>query len=57
MGEPAAGELPELLDRLDPTIAELSQAVELEVEKCPEAQRLELADMTILTTAQAISPI
>jgi transposase len=30
----------ELLDRLNPTIAELSQAVEREVEKCPEAQRL-----------------
>jgi hypothetical protein len=29
-----------LLDRLNPTIAELSQAVEQEVEKCPEAQRL-----------------
>jgi transposase len=33
-------DLPELLDRLSPTIAELSQAVEHEVEKCPEAQRL-----------------
>jgi transposase len=33
-------ELLELLDRLDPTIAELSQAVEQEVEKRPEAQRL-----------------
>src|SRR6476661_6295619 len=30
----------DLLDRLKPTIAELSQAVEQEVEKCPEAQRL-----------------
>src|SRR6476620_5420077 len=30
----------ELLDRLNPTIAELSQAIEQEVEKCPEAQRL-----------------
>ena len=30
----------ELLDRLNPTSAELSQAVEQEVEKCPEAQRL-----------------
>jgi transposase len=29
-----------LLDRLNPTIAELNQAVEQEVEKCPEAQRL-----------------
>ena len=28
------------MDRLDPTIAELSQAIEQEVEKCPEAQRL-----------------
>ena len=29
-----------LLDRLDPMIAELSQAIEQEVEKCPTAQRL-----------------
>ena len=29
-----------MLDRLNPTIAELSQAIEQEVEKCPEAQRL-----------------
>jgi transposase len=33
-------DLLELLDRLNPTIAELSQAIEKEVEKCPEAQRL-----------------
>ena len=33
-------ELLGLLDRLNPIIAELSQAVEREVEKCPEAQRL-----------------
>jgi len=33
-------DLLELLDRLSPTIAELSQAIEQEVEKCPEAQRL-----------------
>src|SRR5206468_9958187 len=33
-------DLLELLDRLNPTIAELSQAVEREVEKYPEAQRL-----------------
>ena len=33
-------DLLELLDRLNPTIAQLSQAVEQEVEKCPEAQRL-----------------
>jgi transposase len=30
-----------LLDRLTPTIAELTQAIEREVEKCPEAQRLQ----------------
>jgi transposase len=34
-------DLLELLDRLTPTIAELSAAVEQEVEKCPEAQRLQ----------------
>jgi len=33
-------DLLELLDRLTPTIAELSQAIEQEVEKCPAAQRL-----------------
>jgi transposase len=33
-------DLLELLDRLNPTIAELSAAIEQEVEKCPEAQRL-----------------
>src|SRR5271166_3232920 len=33
-------DLLELLDRLNPSIAELSQAVEQELEKCPEAQRL-----------------
>ena len=33
-------DLLELLDRLNPTIAELSQAIEQEVEKCPAAQRL-----------------
>ena len=33
-------DLLELLDRLTPTIAELTQAVEQEAEKCPEAQRL-----------------
>src|SRR5437660_5598667 len=33
-------ELLELLDRLNPTIGALSQAIEQEVEKCPEAQRL-----------------
>ena len=34
-------DLLELLDRLTPTIAELTQAIEQEVEKCPEAQRLQ----------------
>jgi transposase len=33
-------DLLELLDRLNPTIAELSQAIEQEVERCPEARRL-----------------
>src|SRR5258707_6150626 len=33
-------DLLELMDRLNPAIAELSQAIEQEVEKCPEAQRL-----------------
>jgi transposase len=33
-------DLLELLDRLNPTIASLSQAVEQEVEECPAAQRL-----------------
>jgi transposase len=33
-------DLLELLDRLDPTIAQLTQAMEQEGEKCPEAQRL-----------------
>jgi transposase len=33
-------DLLELLDRLNPTIAELNQAMEQEVEKSPEAQRL-----------------
>jgi len=33
-------DLLELLDRLNPTMGALSQAIEQEVEKCPEAQRL-----------------
>ena len=33
-------DLLELLDRLNPTIAELTQAIEAEVEKYPAAQRL-----------------
>jgi hypothetical protein len=36
----ARHDLLELLDRLNPTIAELSQAIEQEAEKCPAAQRL-----------------
>ena len=34
-------DLLELLDRLSPTIAELTQAIELEVQKYPEARRLQ----------------
>ena len=33
-------DLLQLLDRLNPTISELTQAIEQEVEKCPEARRL-----------------
>jgi transposase len=33
-------DLLELLDRLNPTITELTQTIEQEVEKCPDAQRL-----------------
>jgi len=33
-------DLLEFVDRLTPTIAELTQAIEQEAEKCPEAQRL-----------------
>jgi len=33
-------DLLELLDRLSPTITELTQTIEQEAEKCPEAQRL-----------------
>jgi len=33
-------DLLELMDRLNPTITELTQAIEQEVEKCPEAKRL-----------------
>src|SRR5467141_2133008 len=33
-------DLLELLDRLNPTIAKLTRAIEQEVENCPEAQRL-----------------
>ena len=34
-------DLLELLDRLNPTIAELTKAIEREVEKCPQARRLQ----------------
>src|SRR5713226_6061676 len=34
-------DLLELLDRLNPTIAEVTQAIEQEAEKCPAAQRLQ----------------
>jgi transposase len=34
------GDLLELLDRLNPTIGKLTQAIDLEVEKCPAARRL-----------------
>lgn len=34
------GDLLELLDGLNPTIAKLTQAIDLEVEKCPATQRL-----------------
>ena len=34
-------DLLELLERLNPTIAELTQVIEREVEKCPEARRLQ----------------
>jgi hypothetical protein len=40
VGEPAEHDLLELLDRLNPTIAEVSHAVEQEVEKYPAVQRL-----------------
>src|ERR1700731_5364037 len=33
-------DLLELMDRLNPTITELSQAIEQQAEKCPEARRL-----------------
>jgi transposase len=33
-------DLLELLDRLNPTITDLTQTIEREVEKCPEAHRL-----------------
>jgi transposase len=35
------GDLLELLDQLSPTIAKLTQAIEQEVDRCPEARRLQ----------------
>jgi transposase len=40
VGQPGRRDLLELLDRLNPTITELSQAIEQEVENCPDARRL-----------------
>ncbi len=40
MGEPGRRDLLELLDRLNPTIGEVSAAIEQEAEQCIEAQRL-----------------
>jgi hypothetical protein len=34
------GDLLEVLDHINPTIAELTRAIEQQAEKCPEAQRL-----------------
>jgi transposase len=50
-------ELLKLLDRLNPTIAEPSQAVEQEVEKCPETQRLATHPGAGPVTALAFVPI
>jgi len=41
------------MDRLNPTIAELTQAIEREVEKCPEAQRLRTHPRVGALTAMA----
>src|SRR4029077_995904 len=47
-------DLLELLDRLNPTIAELTQAIEQEAEKCPPAQRLRTHPGVGALTALAI---
>ena len=57
VGWPATTRLLELLDRLNPTIAQLSQAVEREAEKCPEAQRLMTHPGVGALTALAFVPI
>jgi transposase len=46
-------DLLELLERLNPTIAELTEAVEREAKKCPEAQRLTTHPGVGLLTALA----
>src|SRR6266852_7133930 len=40
VGEPATARSAGVAGRLNPTIAELTEAIEQEAEKCPEAQRL-----------------
>ncbi len=47
-------DLLELLDRLTPTIAELTAAIEQEVEKCPAAQRLQTHPGVGALTALAV---
>lgn len=52
-------DLLELLDRLNPTIAELSQAIEHEAQKYPEVQRLMThpgGTLTALTFVLIIGP-
>ena len=48
-GERRRRDLLELLDRLTPTIAELTQAIEQEADKCTEAQRLHTPEVGSLT--------
>ena len=43
----------ESLDQLNPTIAELTQAIEQELEKCPEAHRLQIHPGVGVLTALA----
>jgi len=50
-------DLLKLLDGLNPTIAELTQAIEKEVEKSPEAQRLMTHPGVGALTALAFVPI
>ena len=54
VGEPAAARSAlELLDRFNPAIAELTQAIEREVENCPAAQRLKTHPGVGMLTALA----